>query len=163
MTERAAHELGTLEEWGRARHRESILRPLATQGPLSEADIRLASKRMGVGRAYFYRLLAAYKVRPQTSTLLPRRDGLAAGTHLLPAGVESLVHKCIEEFCMSRARPSFAALMRRISEECRRCEVRVPNYRTIKRRLAAYDAGEHGPQTREMADEGPVQPFEVGE
>jgi putative transposase len=43
---------------------------------------------------------------------------------------------------MSRVRPSFAALKRRISQECRRIEVPVPNHRTIKRRLATYDPKE---------------------
>jgi putative transposase len=94
---------------------------------------------MGVGRAYFYRLLSAYKLRPQTSTLLPRRDGLPTGTHLLPPGTESIVHKCIEEFYMSRVRPSFAALTRTISHECHRSHILPPNFRTIKRRLETYD------------------------
>ncbi len=106
------------------------------------ADIRLASKRIGVGRAYFYRLLAAYKLHPLTSTLLARPDGRPVGTHLLPPRAESLVHKCIEEFYMSRVRPPFSALRRKISQECLRRKVPVPNYRTIQRRLAAYDPKE---------------------
>ena len=134
-----SHELATPEAWSGARHRESILRPLSAQSFLSEPEIELASKQMGVGRAYFYRLLAAYKQRPQTSTLLPRQDGLPTGTHLLPPGTESIVHKCIEEFYMSRVRPSFAALTRTISHECHRCHILPPNFRTIKRRLATYD------------------------
>src|SRR5258707_498171 len=142
MTENPSHELATPEEWSRARHRETILRSLVTQSSLSETDIRLASKRMGVGRAYFYRLLAAYRLRPQTSTLLPRAGGRPSGLHLLPARTESLIHKCIEEFYMSRVRPSFAALTRRITQECRRVEVPIPNYRTIRRRLATYDPKE---------------------
>jgi hypothetical protein len=93
MTENPSHELATPEEWSRARHRETILRSLVTQSSLSETDIRLASKRMGVGRAYFYRLLAAYRLRPQTSTLLPRAGGRPSGLHLLPARTESLIHK----------------------------------------------------------------------
>ena len=64
MTENPSHEQATPEEWSRARHRETILRSLVTQFSLSETDIRLASKRMGVGRAYFYRLLAAYRPAP---------------------------------------------------------------------------------------------------
>jgi putative transposase len=109
------------------------------QPSLSEADIRLASERMGVGRAYLYRLLAAYKQRPQTSTLLPHRDGLPAGTQLLPEETEGLVHRCIEDFYFSRVRPSFASLMRTISQECQRRKLPVPNYRTVKRRLGTYD------------------------
>jgi len=134
-----SHELATPEAWSRARHRESILRPLVAQSSLSEPEIELAGKQMGVGRAYFYRLLSAYKLRPQTSTLLPRRDGLPTGTHLLPPGTESIVHKCIEEFYMSRVRPSFAALTRTISHECHRSHILPPNFRTIKRRLETYD------------------------
>ena len=139
MTKNPSHELATPEEWSRARLRETILRTLATQSSLSESDARLASKRMGVGRAYFYRLLAAYRLRPQTSTLLPRAAGRPSGLHLLPAQTESLIHQCIEEFYMSRVRPSFAALTRRIAQECRRIEAPAPNYRTIRRRLATYD------------------------
>lgn len=43
---------------------------------------------------------------------------------------------------MSRVRPSVAALIRAISQECRRGNVPVPNYRTIQRRLATYDPKE---------------------
>lgn len=139
MTEGPPHELATPEAWSRARHRESILRSLVTQASLSEADIRLASKLMGIGRAYFYRLLAAYQIRPQTSTLLPRPNGPPAGTQRLPPETELLIHKSVEEFYMSRVRPSFAALTRMISQECQRSAVAIPNYRTIKRRLDAYD------------------------
>ena len=114
MTENPSHELATPEEWSRARQRETVLRSLVTQSSLSETDIRIASKRMGVRRAYFYRLFAAYKLCPKTSTLLPRAGGRPPGLHLLPAETESLVHKCIKEFYMSGERPSFAALTRRI-------------------------------------------------
>jgi hypothetical protein len=75
MTEDPSHELATAEEWNRARHRETVLRSLLTQSYLSETDIQIASKQMGVRRAYFYRLFAAYKLCPKTSTLLPRVGG----------------------------------------------------------------------------------------
>ena len=101
MTEDPSHELATAEEWNRARHRETVLRSLLTQSTLSETDIQIASKQMGVRRAYFYRLFAAYKLCPKTSTLLSRAGGRPSGLHLLPANTESLVHKCIEDFYMS--------------------------------------------------------------
>jgi hypothetical protein len=55
MTEDPSHELATAEEWNRARHRETVLRSLLTQPSLSETDIQIASKQIGVKRAYFYR------------------------------------------------------------------------------------------------------------
>jgi hypothetical protein len=71
MTEDPSHELATAEEWNRARHRETVLRSLLTQSSLSETDIQIASKQMGVGRAYFYRLFAAYKLCPRLQRYFP--------------------------------------------------------------------------------------------
>ncbi len=93
-----------------------------------------------MSRAHFYRLLTAYRRKPQTSTLLPRRDGQPSGTQRLPDKTESVIHRCISQFYLTRVRPSVAALMRRISQECYRSQIPVPNYRTVKRRLATYDA-----------------------
>ena len=59
MTEIPRTSWPLLRNGGRARHRETVLRSLLTQSSLSETDIRIASKRMGVWPAYFYRLFAA--------------------------------------------------------------------------------------------------------
>jgi len=142
MRGKRPHECADAASWSRARHREAVLRPLAGRSQLSQTIVRDAVQRIGVSRAHFYRLLAAYKLRSQTSTLLRRPDGQIGGTHRLPVEIESLVHQCIEEFYMSRVRPSVAALIRAISQECRRAAVSVPNYRTIQRRLATYDPKE---------------------
>lgn len=133
------HEDADAAAWTRARHRETVLRPLIAQSYLSEAVVRDAIQQIQVSRAHFYRLLAAYKVRPQTSTLLARPNGQTPGTHRLPAETESVIDKCIKEFYMSRVRPSLAALIRAISHECRQRNIPIPNFRTIKRRLASYD------------------------
>lgn len=139
MAEQPAHELASPEDWNRARMREAILRPLAGRSSLSQSDVSVAAKRMGVGRAYFYKLLAAYRLRPQTSSLLCQAKGLRTGTNLLPDDAESVIHKCIRDFYASSVRPSFAALMRRIVQDCQRRNVPAPNYRTVKRRLSTYD------------------------
>jgi putative transposase len=137
MTGSPLNDQADAAAWSRARHRETVLRRLIAQPYLSESLVRDAIQQIHVSRANFYRLLAAYKLRPQTSTLLPRPDGQTPGTHRLPAETESLIHKCIKEFYMSRVRPSFAALIRAISHECCQCDIPIPNFRTIKRRLAS--------------------------
>jgi len=139
MRKSPLHECAEDVDWSHALHRESVLQPLSTRGSLSNEVVKEAAQTIGISRAHFYRLLAAYKQRPQTSTLLGRPNGRVPGVQLLPSKVESLIHKCIEEFYMSQVRPSFAALMRRISHECRRHQLATPNYRTIRRRLSTYD------------------------
>ncbi len=106
MEETPAHERADTDAWNRARRREAALRPLAALPSLSEAIVQDAIQQIGVSRSHFYRLLTAYKLKPQTSTLLPRRDGRARGAQHLPSETELLVHKRIEEFYMSRVRPA---------------------------------------------------------
>jgi hypothetical protein len=81
--------------------------------------------------ALFYRLLAAYKLHLQTSTPLLRQGpavklASTSGRDGIPCS------KCIEEFCMSRMRPLFAVLTRRIIGSIRRpatesCKRNYPN------------------------------------
>lgn len=95
MRDNPSHELATPEERIQARHREAILRSLVTRPSLSEADIQVASEQMGVGRAYLYRLLAAYRLRPKASTLLAGATGRSSGLHLLPLTSYRLSLFCI--------------------------------------------------------------------
>jgi hypothetical protein len=61
MTGRPLHEHADAAAWTRARHRETVLRPLIAQSYLSEALVRDAIQQIQVSRAHFYRLLAAYR------------------------------------------------------------------------------------------------------
>jgi hypothetical protein len=56
--------------WQVACAREAVIPPLATSH-VGRQEIEAAARTLGIRRAYVYRLLAAYRDRPQTSTLVP--------------------------------------------------------------------------------------------
>jgi hypothetical protein len=69
-----AWETANAADWALARQREAVIRPLFDV-PLTHARADEAAGALGVTRTLFYRLLARYRRRRQTSSLLPRTRG----------------------------------------------------------------------------------------
>ena len=61
MRKSPSHECAEDVDWSHALHRESVLQPLSTRGSLSNEVVKEAAQTIGISRAHFYRLLAAYK------------------------------------------------------------------------------------------------------
>jgi putative transposase len=77
----------------------------------------LAATTLGIRRAYVYRLLAAYRDRPQTSTLVPNHRGRPQNTRVLDAKVEAVIQAAISSFYLTRE-PRGSDLMRDIEARC---------------------------------------------
>src|SRR5580704_3097466 len=57
-------------EWKEACRREAVIRPLVVEGSVSNAQADQAAQELGVSRSLVYRLVARYRQRAQTSSLL---------------------------------------------------------------------------------------------
>src|SRR4051794_14502018 len=77
--------------WDVASIRESIIKPLVRSPPPSEAEIAQAGKQLNLTRSSIYRLLAAYRKRPQTTTLLPGIVGRRENTRVIAADIEAVM------------------------------------------------------------------------
>jgi hypothetical protein len=62
MRKSPLHECAEDVDWSHALRRESGLQPLSTRGSLSNEVVKEAAQTIGISRAHFYRLLAAYKL-----------------------------------------------------------------------------------------------------
>ena len=127
------------EDWEIARRREAIIRPLAEQPSLEPEAVAEAAHNLDVSRSLLYHLLRLYRKRPQTSTLLLRRKGRPLGSHQVSEPVEAIIDESIRNFFLTRERPRLADLMRQIASACQSRHLPAPNFRTVKRRLAALD------------------------
>lgn len=126
--------------WQVACARETVLRPLATSPHAGRAEIEAAATALGIRRAYVYRLLAAYRRRPQTSTLVPKHRGRPEKARVLDGKVEAVIKSAITGFYLTRERPRFSDLMREIEARCHSETLDTPDYRTVRRRLNDLDA-----------------------
>ena len=144
------------EVWQVACAREAVIRPLATSPHVGRAEIKAAAKTLGIRRAYVYRLLAAYRRRRQTSTLVPKHRGRPQDTRVLDQRIEAVIEAAINGFYLTRERPRFSDLMRGIEARCHAETLDAPDYRTVRRRLNDFDAckvaaaRQGGKQAREM-------------
>src|SRR5271166_5640240 len=65
----------TQSEWNVACEREAVIRPLAQADPLSPGQVDAGAALLGLSRSSVYRLVARFKRRPTTSSLLPAKAG----------------------------------------------------------------------------------------
>jgi putative transposase len=64
-------ETAAKADWGLAVERESVIRPLAEEGKVTDERLQDAMLRLNLGRSVLYKLIQRYRQRPQTSSLLP--------------------------------------------------------------------------------------------
>ena len=126
--------------WQLACAREAVIRPLAAAPHVGRAEIEAAAKRSESAEPTFTGFLAAYRRRPQTSTLVPKHRGRPQDARVLDAKVEAVIEAAIAGFYLTRERPRFSDLMRDIEARCHAETLDAPDYRTVRRRLNDFDA-----------------------
>jgi putative transposase len=125
--------------WALARQREVVIRPLLDLRPLPLPRVEAAARALGVSRSLIHRLVARYRRRAQTSSLLPRTRGRARHLRMLDPPREAIIATAIDQVYLTEERPRLTDLMRAIRVICQREKVRAPNYRTVKLRVDALD------------------------
>ena len=123
----------------KALRRSETLRLLAAKPRLTTLEVDEAARTLGIRRAYVYRLLAAFRKRPRTSTLLPKNEGRKAGTWLVSPQIELIVEGAIESFYLQRIKPPLSALVRQVKADCHQAGLKPPDRKTILRRVSALD------------------------
>jgi putative transposase len=127
------------DAWALALTREAVIRPLAEAPRLSHAVADVAAATLGISRSLVYRLVAQFRDRPQTSTLLRRKRGLSVQTSLLAPPLERLITDAIDEVYLQPERARISDLIRVIDARCAERGWSKPAFRTIKRRLDRLD------------------------
>jgi putative transposase len=105
-------------------------------------SISYHKQELGISRSLVYRLVAKFRERPQVSSLLPSKRGRRPTSRALPIATEAVLQETIDHVYLQREKPRLSDLLKEVERECRRKGLRVPNYRTIKRRVDAIDARE---------------------
>lgn len=125
--------------WIDACTRESVIRALAQLPKMSRAAIADASGKLGINRSRIFELVAQYRENPVTSSLLDKPEGFPKGRGRLPAELDQIITAEIEQFHLTRPKPTLAQLVRRIGYTCQERRLTPPSRKTIAARVAATE------------------------
>ena len=126
-------------QWDSARRREAVI--AAIQDPDKAGDQGAeAAAQLGVSRRTLYRLLAAYRELPQTSSLLPRRRGTPAGARRIDPKLEAVVAETIRDVYLTKVRAKAEEVVRRVTSRCTAEGLQPPSRNTILARIRTLDA-----------------------
>ena len=128
-------------DWKIARTREAVIRPLADEPRTSHADMDAAAAQLELSRSYVYKLLARYRRKPQTSSLLASDSGgRPEGIRVVDQQREQLIRAAIHDFYLQQERPRMTDLLRTIQQRCHFLNVKPPHVRTVQKRISDIDA-----------------------
>ncbi|MFC7738566.1 hypothetical protein ACFQX4_22800 [Roseomonas sp. GCM10028921] len=128
--------------WRVGQDRIRVLAPLAAQESVTAAVVDAAAQELGLRRAQCYRLLRRFRADPTLAALLPRQSGRATNTRFLAGDVEAVIGSAIEEFYLSRSRPTVADLVREVERRCLGEHLRPPSYKAVAARVRLHDQRE---------------------
>jgi len=126
-------------DWELAGQRESVIRPLAARPSLTPEMVSETACALNLRRSLIYRLVAQYRKRPQTSTLLLGHSGRPRGSRFLEPQREALIEEVIQQYYLTRQRPRISDLCRELEAACQQRGLKPPNFRSVKRRLDSLD------------------------
>lgn len=128
--------------WGEAVAREPVIRRLVSRKRIKRAEFCRACVELGIKRTRLYELIDAYKACPVTSSLVSRPAGSRKGANRLSTEVEAVIAEAIQGFYKSDQKPNTNQLYKEVERRCRLRDLRVPAWRTIRRRIDAMDPAE---------------------
>lgn len=115
------------------------MRPLASAGALTSADIAIACRALGLRRARLYALIERYRNEPVTSSMLVAKPGPPKGARRLADDVEAVIEEAIGSCYLSRQKASVSGLLDRIRQLCRARAVAIPSRNAVRARVASLD------------------------
>jgi putative transposase len=126
--------------WKHTIRRAKVLAELANLKECSEQQIEVAARKLKIGRAMVYRLLARFRLSQEATSLLPSKPGPKLGARQLQPKQEGIVETLIRKFYLSKQKPSVSALHRTIAFECFQANLPTPSYKAVRRRVQALGA-----------------------
>jgi len=121
------------KEWATAQLRMSAILPLLRGASRKEAE-KIADQH-GIHYTTLYRWRAAYLEGGGILGLIPRKEGRPEGTIKIDVRAERVIHEVIENFYLTKQRPTVQAVIRKVHAVCHERGITPPSNNTIRNRI----------------------------
>ncbi len=128
------------QTWDAAAQRAEVIKRLASQATVGLDAADAAAHELGVSRRQVYALVTRWRAgEGVVSDLLPGRSSGGRGGGRLPGEVEAIVRDVLQKRYLTRQRRTVAAIVRKITRECRVRGFPSPSRGAVLRRIAQLD------------------------
>ncbi|MBX4963355.1 Mu transposase C-terminal domain-containing protein [Rhizobium binae] len=125
--------------WQKAVAREAVIRPLIAARRISRTNVASACRQLGVKRTRLYELVAKFRKKPVTTSLLDETPGPEKGRRRLSADQEDVVRLAIEAIYCARERPTISVVHDHVLRACYQRDLHPPSWKAIKARVDQSD------------------------
>lgn len=128
------------DAWETAARREAAVRRLVAlpDGERTRKAFAFEAKRLGISVATMFRLVAAWRVEPVRSSVLPVRRGPKRGSLRIASDKRIILHTAIERFYAKREAPRLSDLVDEVAARCLEAGLKPPSRATVNRHLASF-------------------------
>lgn len=127
-------------QWQEARRRLFVIQQLAKAPERTRSSALFAAQQLQISVAHLYRLLRRYDADPRLTALLSGRRGRRAGVRRLSSDTEGIIQATIDEFYLTRQKPSLMKLVVEVRRRCRSLGLAGPSRKAVRVRLRARPA-----------------------
>ena len=129
------------EEFREIQEKYNAIQPLLSND-ISREEIETHAKKIGVHFTTLYRWLRKYKSTGTLTGLLPKPSGRKKGETRLDFMTEDVMQQVINNYYLTKQRPSVQSVINKINIECKNRGITAPSKNTIRNRihkLSEYD------------------------
>lgn len=123
------------EHWAIAKRRYEAIEPLLGGVIRTRTEIRERAKQYQVDAATIYRWVDRYKSWGELLALVPRRRGWVSGVARISEGAQALIDEVIQEYYLSKTRPSISNAVREFEVRARQRGIPMVAESTIRERI----------------------------
>lgn len=124
------------EEWKIAQKRYASISPLVGRLTIGREDAEERAKEVGVNVATLYRWLKSYNTTGLIISLIPQKRGWQKGNRRTAPETEKIIQEVIEEFYLTRQRPSPKKTVTEVLIRCHKRGIEAPSHTTIRSRIS---------------------------
>ncbi|KAA5608271.1 Mu transposase C-terminal domain-containing protein [Rhodovastum atsumiense] len=137
MSDRSSLPSASDEVWAEAARREAVIRPLAQAPRLTRAVVTTAAHVLDLSIPHVYRLIQAFRRRPETASLLLSQPGPAKGRRRLDPAVEARIEAALARVYLQPERPTLRYLFVQVRQDCQAAGLTSPSMNALRARVSA--------------------------
>lgn len=123
-------------DWAIAEGRHKAIKPLLDLPQRSRRDVEKRAAEVGRNADTLYEWIRRYTAYDDVTALIPHVRGWQKGKHRMTLHTEAVIQQVIDDYYLSKERPTVLKTIDRVHSQCELAGVKLPSQSTIRARIS---------------------------